>query len=134
MTPELINRLAAHEVTRQFVRFALIGALATAVHYALMFGLIGAAGLAPVAASTCGYGAGALVSYTLNRRFTFAVKPAYAAGLVKFLIAIGVGALINGAILSALTRGGVMVLLAQIAATALVLLWNFTVSRLVVFR
>ncbi|HVY87186.1 MAG TPA: GtrA family protein [Caulobacterales bacterium] len=134
MTPELINRLAAHEVTRQFVRFAAVGAVATAVHYSILIGLKEGLGVAPVVATTLGYSAGALVSYTLNRRFTFDVKPEFATGLVKFLIVVFIGALINGAIVAGLIRVGLYYLLAQVIATALVLIWNFVASRLVVFR
>ncbi|MES1199075.1 MAG: GtrA family protein [Pseudomonadota bacterium] len=134
MTPELINRLAAHEVSRQFLRFAAVGAVATAVHYSILVGLKEGLGVSPLVATTFGYGAGALISYTLNRRFTFDTKPAFTSGLLKFLAVVFIGALINGAIVAALIKAGLYYLLAQLIATALVLIWNFAASRLVVFR
>lgn len=124
----------AHPMARQFVRFAAVGVAATSVHYAILIALKEWAGTGPVLATTAGYAVGAVVSYTLNRRFTFEVRPAYGAGLVKFLGVIFVGALINALIVALLVAAGAHYLVAQVIATGLVLIWNFLVSRALVFR
>lgn len=121
-------------IAGQFLRFTAVGAVATAVHYVILIALAELAGVDPVIGTVCGYGVGAVVSYSLHRVFTFGVRPAYARGFVKFLAVIGVGAVINTAIVAFLIAHGQHYLIAQVIATALVLVWNFTASRLVVFR
>ena len=134
MTPELVNRLVAHEVVRQFLRFLAVGVVATSVHYAILISLKEGAHVNAVAATCFGYGGGAIVSYTLNRLFTFEVRPHFARGFAKFMIVVIVGFALNAAIVAGLTHFGVYYLLAQLIATGLVLSWNFTASRLLVFR
>ncbi|MES1158687.1 MAG: GtrA family protein [Terricaulis silvestris] len=134
MAADLLVRISNHEMTRQFLRFAAVGAVATVVHYAILISLKEGAGLTPVAATTAGYTFGALLSYTLNRRFTFATRPSFGRGLLKYAIVIAMGAVINAGIVATLTRLGLHYLLAQVIATGLVMIWNFAASRLVVFR
>jgi putative flippase GtrA len=119
----------------QFLRFAAVGAVATAFHYAVMFSLVEFTGLDPVYATLCGFAVGAVVSYSLNRVFTFNHRPAYGRGLAKFFIVVGIGAALNAAIVWLLVRQvGLFYVYAQFIATGLVLIWNFFSARLVVFR
>lgn len=121
-------------MVRQALRFAIVGAIATAVHYAILIVLVELADVAPVIATTIGYGVGIVVSFTLNRRYTFAVPDAPAARFVKFALLYAIGAFLNGLVMSALMGAGAPYLLAQIGATALVLIWNFAGARYLVFR
>jgi len=135
MTPELINRLASRTIVRQALKFAVVGAIATAVHYAILIALVEVLHMAPTLATTIGYGVGIVVSYTLNRRFTFGVRNApVAASFAKFVLLYGVGAVLNGAIVATLVGAGLWYLWAQVIATGLVLSWNFLGARYVVFR
>jgi putative flippase GtrA len=121
-------------IARQFLRFVAVGAAATSVHYVLLIALIEVLEVEPLAATLIGFAAGAVVGYSLNRRYTFDTRPAYASGLIKFLIVIGVGAAINTAIFSFFVRQGLHYMVAQVIATGLVLIWNYAGSRWVVFR
>ncbi len=134
MTPEFLQQVLARAVVRDFLRFATVGAVATAAHYAVLITLAELAGVNPVTATVIGFGVGAVVSYTLNRRFTFAVRPAYMRGFVKFLAVVGIGAVLNAAIVAFFIGLGLHYLIAQVIATGLVLIWNFAAARLVVFR
>lgn len=123
-------------VARQFVRFAAFGAVATAAHYTLMIGLIELGHTPPLWATTAGFVLGAIVSYTLNRRFTFDETPAFGRGLMLFLCVAAIGLVLNGAIFAVLHGPPLSLpyLLAQVIATGLVLIWNFLGARLFVFR
>lgn len=116
------------------MRFAAVGAVATSVHYAILLSLVELAGLRPLVATVIGFVFGALVGYSLNRRFTFETRPAFGRGLIKFLIVIGIGGLLNAAIFAFIVRLGPHYMIAQVIATGLVLIWNYAGSRLVVFR
>lgn len=134
MTPEFVQQLMARAVVRDFLRFAAVGAVATAAHYAVLIALAELAGVDPVPATVAGFAVGAVVSYTLNRRYTFAVRPAFMRGFVKFAVVIGVGAVLNAGIVALFIGLGLHYLIAQVIATGLVLIWNFAAARLVVFR
>jgi len=121
-------------VYRQFIKFAAVGAVGTTAHYALLIALVSTQIAQPVWASTAGFALGALVNYVLNYRFTFASDRAHMQALPRFLIVATSGAVLN----YALVHAGVSAwhwhyLLAQVLATALVLLWTFTVNRLWTF-
>lgn len=118
----------------QIARFAAVGIAATATHYAILIALVEGAGARPVLATTIGYAFGIVVSYALNRRFTFKSDAPIAASFAKFALLYGIGALLNGAIMAALIGQGAWYLLAQIVATGLVLIWNFLGARFVAFR
>ncbi len=121
-------------VVRDFLRFAMVGALATAVHYSVLLAMTELGGADPVFATICGFFAGAVVSYVLNRRFTFANKPAFGKGLAKYLLVIAIGAVINAGIVAAFVQSGTHYMIGQVIATGLVLIWNFGASRVFVFR
>ncbi len=55
----------------QFVKFSLVGALNSLVHFCVFMALYRIAMLHYLASSAIGYGAGMINSYILNRRWTF---------------------------------------------------------------
>ena len=57
---------------RQLSTYALVGAVASLAHYAVLIALVEIGGAPPVPAALCGYVVGGIVSYLLNRRHTFA--------------------------------------------------------------
>jgi putative flippase GtrA len=121
-------------VAREFVRFATVGVAATGAHYMVLIALKELAGVDPVSATVIGFAVGAVVSYVLNRRFTFATRPAFASGLAKFAAIAVVGAFINAGIFALLLAQGLYYLVAQVIATLVVLVWNYAGARLIVFR
>src|SRR5262249_61883318 len=118
----------------QFLRFAAVGAVATAAQYAVLIALVQLWGVSPVVGTALGFCLGALVSYSLNRRFTFEHRPAFGAGLAKFFLASGVGFFLNVGIVWVLTHQGVFYIWAAVAATLITLFWNFFSTRMLVFR
>lgn len=130
----LALQLLANRLLRQFLIFASVGVVATGVHYTILILLVEKAGIAPVAATTLGYLAGAVVSYTLNRRLTFEARPAVGSSFAKFLALGAMGAAMNAGIVAGLAALHAHYLLAQAAATCIVLFWNYFSARYFVFR
>ena len=129
-----MQQMLERPVVRDFLRFAMVGALATAVHYSVLIAMTELGGVGPVPATICGFFAGALVSYILNRRYTFAAKPEFGKGLAKYLLVIAIGAVINAGIVAAFVGSGVHYMIGQVIATGIVLIWNFGAARAFVFR
>lgn len=113
----------------RFLSFAGIGAIATAIHYVVLIVGVQFLDLAPVAASSIGFGFSAFVNYSLNRRITFHSKKAHPDALPKFLAVALVGLALNAVLLAAATEIlGLNYLLAQALVTALVLIWNYSIN------
>ena len=109
----------------RFIRFCLVGGVATAIQYALLILLVRGAGMAPTPASSIGFVVSAGANYLLNYRFTFRSDRPHGPAVAKFGLLAGTGLLINAVIMRLMVGAGVHYLLAQLCATAVVLFWNF---------
>jgi putative flippase GtrA len=114
----------------QFGRFFLVGGFSTALQYLILFALVQAGGVDPVVASSVGYVLSALANYDLNYRLTFRSRVPYLGGMLRYALVMTTGLLLNGAIMAAGTKVlGMHYLVAQVAATVVVLFWNFYAHR-----
>jgi putative flippase GtrA len=117
----------------RFVRFALVGGVATTIQYALLILLVRGWAMAPTPASSIGFVLSATVNYLLNYRFTFRSKRPHGPAAMKFGLLAGTGLLVNAAVMRLLIGLGVQYLLAQAGASGLVLCWNFIGNSLWTF-
>jgi putative flippase GtrA len=118
----------------RFVRFALVGSVATGIQYLILIALVRGAKANPTWASSIGFVASAAVNYLLNYHYTFRSNRPHGPAAVKFALLAGVGLLLNSAIVQVLVGAGWHYLLAQICATAVLLLWNFVGNSIWTFR
>jgi putative flippase GtrA len=115
---------------RQFIAFSGVGVVAAVAHYGVLILLVEAGGVAPVIATLWGFAAGAIVSYVLNRRFTFRSDRPHRSAVPRFLAVTAGGFVLNGFAMWLLNeQWEVPYLLAQVIATGTVLFWNFTANR-----
>jgi putative flippase GtrA len=122
-------------VARQFTLFALIGAVGTAGHYAILIFLVRHFGVDPVAASVAGFVAGALINYSLNYKLTFRSRAQHVRTLTKFLAVAVLGAILNMAVVwLGIEVAQLHYLVAQAIATGAILVLNFALSYLWAFR
>ena len=63
-------------LARSFVRFAVVGAIATAIHAAVFAALIETTRIDPVAATVVAFAAAFGAGFVLNRRWTFGSRAA----------------------------------------------------------
>lgn len=118
----------------QFLRFALVGAAGTLLHYLTLTLLVWSGLLAPGPAAAAGAAAGACVNYWLNYRYTFGAAGSHRATMPRFLAMAAVGIVLNGIIVSNLAAVGLHFLLAQAIATGLILILNFLISKKWIFQ
>lgn len=122
-------------VLGQFLCFSGIGVIGTLAHYTTLITLVQMAGVTPVLASAGGFVLGALVNYVLNYRYTFRSNSRHHEAIIKFFTIALVGLVLNTLIISlAIDILSLHYLLAQVIATGLVLIWNFTGNRWWTFR
>ena len=58
-------------ISKQFVRYAGVGAIGTLAHYGVLIALVQSRATGPLVASTLGFAVGAAVNYLLNYHVTF---------------------------------------------------------------
>lgn len=115
--------------------FTGVGAVGTLAHYLVLIALVWLIGFDAVLASSVGFIVGAFINYALNYHVTFQSKKRHHEAAVKFFTVAGIGFILNGAIMYGLFNGaGLHYLIAQISATAIVLVWNYLGNRSWTFR
>lgn len=118
----------------QFLNFACVGAVATAVQYFVLVALVQFGDIRPVLASGVGYAAGAGINYLINYHYTFASQQSHLQAMSKFLSVAVVGLTLNSLIVEVATEKlQLHYLVAQVIATGLVLMWNFFANRVWTF-
>ena len=124
-----------HRTASQFLRFATVGGIATAIHYLILIALVHGANMNAVWASSTGFVVSAVFNYLLNYRFTFQSSVEHRGAIIKFFIVASVGLALNSIVMQISTEyAGMHYLIAQLLATGLVLLWNFSGNRLWTFK
>lgn len=121
-------------MTRHFIRYVAVGAIATAVHYLTLVLCVEGFGWPAWCGSGLGALVGAQVAYLGNRWFTFAHRGAMSASWPRFQATALVGALLGMAVVALAVRLGLHYVLAQMLATALSLVLTFGINRLWTFR
>ena len=87
-------------VGSRFFQYAALDAIATAVHYAILVGLVEAGALAPQRAAALGAWVGAQVAYAGNAAFTFEDAGASTGGWLRFQVTAVVGAVLSFALVA----------------------------------
>lgn len=119
---------------KQFMKFALVGAVATLTTYAVLILLVEVFHQGAVLSSLAGYLLGAWANYLLNYHFTFDSDQRHVVVLPKFLTVMAVGFLFNAIVMyAAIHLLSLQYLLAQLIAVSVVLVWSFTINRLWAF-
>jgi putative flippase GtrA len=117
-------------IVNQFVKFAGVGIIGTAVHYILLIVFVEVFGRDPVSGSAVGFLGGAIVNYYLNRHYTFRSDARHMVAMPKFLTVATIGMILNVTIMAILTNLlDFQYLIDQIFATSVVLVWNFIANK-----
>lgn len=119
---------------RSLIRYAAVGVLATAAHYAALTLWVEWAGGRAWIGSGVGATLGAQLAFWGNRRFTFSHRGPLWPAWWRFQLTAVAGALAGMGIVAAGTAAGLHYLLAQALATLAVMLATFGLNRHWSFR
>ena len=114
---------------KRFLQYAAVGAVATAVHYAILIGLVEGDLLAPQRAAALGAWIGAQVAFAGNAAFTFRGNGATVGAWLRFQVTAVIGAVLSFALVALGVHLGLHYLLAQIAATLINVVVTFEINR-----
>lgn len=128
------DKSAKHAIGPQFMRFLLVGGSATAIQYVILVILHQAMDVPATLASAIGFALSAVYNFVVSYHYTFRGRTPMLAALPRYAAMVAIGLAINTAIFDiALHVFEVPYLLAQVVATAVVLVWNFSLARAFVF-
>jgi putative flippase GtrA len=129
------EEIAAARLPEQFLRFAAVGAVTTAVQYAVLWLGVTTFAAPAALASAAGYALGVVLSYFLNYLVTFRSSRSHVAAAPRYVAVFGIGWCINIGLMALFVhQWGWNIWLAQVLATGLGLIWNFSGSRWWTFR
>jgi putative flippase GtrA len=89
---------------KQLARFLFVGLFNTGFGYCIIFICMYALAFSPELSNVIGYAIGMVVSYGLNRNFTFRSKQRYAPEIRKFVLVFAVSYALNLTLLVFMTR------------------------------
>jgi putative flippase GtrA len=119
----------------QFLRYLLVGVANSAVGYGVIFGGMYLAGLSPEASNVAGYAVGLLVSYVLNRHYTFNSTQSRRTEFLRFLIVFAIAYALNFITLLVLIHVlGAHEGASQIVAGIVYVAASFAMNKYYVFR
>ena len=133
-TRAALRRPVALMLHRPFVRYAAVGAFATALHYGVLVLCVEHAGWPAWFGSGIGAVVGAQAAYVGNRWLTFAHRGDIRASWPRFMVTALLGALLGMAIVGLGVRLGAHYLVAQAIATLTSLVLTFAINRAWTFR
>ena len=127
--PRAIGRPGGSAVI--LLRFATVGAITTVLDV-ILFAALTAAAIPAALANVSSYSCGILVSYALNRSWTFAIGGSLLQAL-KFVLSTLFGLLLS-TLLVALLITIIPAIHAKLISIPVVFAWNYLAARLWVFR
>ncbi|TXB68408.1 GtrA family protein [Phaeodactylibacter luteus] len=131
-----LNKETLLQLFKMKLRFAMTGAVATAVDYFLYLGLVHA-DWQPVYANMVSYSCGAVLNFLMQKRFVFQLQGSGARAFALSLLVSGGGLILSTSIVYGLSQIPFLnenQYLLKLIATGLVFLYNFYLKRYVFER
>jgi len=130
-----LRRAVAHVDPTRFLRFAVVGGIATLIQFLILVALVELAHANKLIANAVGFVFAAAANYLMNRYFTFAGTRSHMGyAMLKFAVTSVIGLGINTIIFQTLMSFGLYYIIAWVLAVGLTLIWNYSAARLIVFR
>jgi putative flippase GtrA len=127
-------KLPDRHVAQQFVLYALCGAAGVSSDFLVYISLLHLH-VGYQAANMAGYFVGTLVSFVLNRRFTFKVMDRTASRMALFFGAAAIGYLASAfALWLLVSKFGINPVIAKLLTLGVVLVLQFSINRTFAFR
>lgn len=120
---------------QRIFRFAVVGFTTAALYYGLLYAGVEYLGLDAVLVSSVAYVVVISGNYLMHYSWTFAVASPHTTALKRYLIMTSCGFVINGLIMYVgVSSLQLNYLLVQAIAMGVIIVWNYCISSLWVFR
>jgi putative flippase GtrA len=118
---------------KQFFRFLTVGVVNTLLGYCLIFACMYEAKLSPEASNVIGYAVGFVISYGLNRKYTFQSSQKRRGEIVRFLVVFVLAYAANFAMLVVLIRMNIHKGISQVVAGLVYAVLSFVMNKYYAF-
>jgi putative flippase GtrA len=119
---------------RQLIAFIGVGAVATAVDYAVFLCGFFIFGVDPIVAALAGYAVGGVISYGLSRKHVFKSERSHRSAALRFMAVMAGGFLLTGYAMRIFVDGLQLApIVARILTYGVVLVFNFLTHRFFTF-
>ena len=119
-------RIVSLALGNKFVRFLIVGGVATIIQYAALIGMVERWHWNAVVASSLGYLLSAIANYLLNYYFTFRSDNQHRVAITRFAAVAAAGFILNALLMELLAEKlHVPYVFSQILATVATLIWNY---------
>ena len=113
----------------------MVGVLTAILHYGVLYGAVELLGMGATSASSLGFLVAVIFNYLMHYSWTFAEPAPHGRTLRRYLVMVGCGFMINALLMYAGVHWlSLHYLLTQALALVAVVLWNFILSNVWVFR
>lgn len=132
---QFIDARLESKLLAQFICFAGVGVIGTAVHYSILILCVQLFRFNVLLSSGLGFVGGAVTNYILNYKFVFKSNEQHELTFIKFIIVALFGLMINTLIMWFATEKILLNYIAsQMLSTLVVLIWNFTGNKIWTFH
>ena len=128
-----LRNALAHPNTQQFLKFAAVGLASLAVEYAFLVYLLQSLNMNYLMATTISFIVSIVFNYILSMKYVFVHKEDMSRRreFIIFVVLSVIGLILNDGIVLALNKGlSIEANVAKIAATALVMIYNFVTRKI----
>lgn len=111
---------------QRFLKFALVGGVATLFQYLILVFLVELFYLDPVFSSSFGFLCSCVLNYLLNYKFTFFSNKKHSEAFLKFTLIAGFGLVLNTLSMFVFVNYlEIVYFFSQVLSTTIVLFWNY---------
>lgn len=118
----------------RFIRFCIVGGINTLIDFSVFFVAFSWAGFPVLAANALAFTAATANSYLLNKVWTFSDTAPHTRRKVMLFLIVALSGLALSSLVIALLVMWMSPLLAKLLTIGVVLVWNFILNRLIVFK
>lgn len=130
----LFSHIKSEESSGQFIRYVAVGLLAAGFEYGITVGFTELLGIWYILSSSAGYTAGFVISFILNRNWSFKSKGNVVRQLLLYFLLFLINLALSNLLLYLFTSIiGLIYLVSKLLVMGMVVLWNFYIYKRVIY-
>lgn len=132
---EQFKKYMTPETRKQLLRYLITGGLAAGAEYSLFYVLNLLAGLSLILSNSAAYTSGFIISFILNRVWSFESKGHLGRQLLLYSILFGINLILSNILVSFFTNQlGLATMISKAIAMGVIVLWNFVIYKKIIYK
>lgn len=132
---EKLKKYITPETRKQLLRYLITGGLAAGAEYSLFYVLNLLAGLSLILSNSAAYTSGFIISFILNRVWSFESKGHLGRQLLLYSILFGINLILSNILVSFFTNQlELATMISKAIAMGIIVLWNFVIYKKIIYK